>query len=103
MEEYFVYILQCADSTYYIGITDTVEERLSEHQEGLIPKSYTHRRRPVRLVWSEGFELRTDAFELERKLKGWSHAKKEAFIRGDWAAVQALARNRERLRNNPAR
>jgi putative endonuclease len=103
VEEYFVYILQCADSTYYIGITDNVEDRVSEHQEGLIRNSYTHGRRPVGLVWSEGFELRTDAFELERKLKGWSHAKKEAFIRGDWAAVQMLARNRERQRNNPAR
>lgn len=103
MKEYFVYILQCADSTYYVGITANVEERVNDHKEGLIPNSYTHGRRPVRLVWSEGFELRTNAFELERKLKGWSHAKKEAFIRGDWAAVQALARNRERQRKSPAR
>lgn len=93
MPESFVYMLECVDSTYYIRITDDVEARLAEHQAGLVSNSYTHGRRPIRLVGSEAFELRTDAFELERKLRGWSHAKKEAFIRGDWATVRRLAKS----------
>lgn len=94
MEEYYLYILRCSDGTLYIGITDDLKVRLEEHRQGKHPNAYTYGRRPVELVWAEGFELRTDAFELERQLKGWSHAKKEAFIRGDWNAVQLLSRNR---------
>jgi hypothetical protein len=56
---------------------------------------YTARRRPIALVWSERFPTRDEAFAAERKLKGWSRAKKEALIAGDWALVSDLARNRQ--------
>jgi putative endonuclease len=89
-----VYILLCADSSYYTGLTrKAVETRVSEHNLG-INADYTTRRRPVKLVWSEYFELLTDATATERRVKGWSRAKKEALIRGDYDALPALAARR---------
>ena len=55
---------------------------------------YTSTRRPVRLVWSEHFERITDAIAIERKIKGWSRAKKEALITGDLAKIRQLAKRR---------
>jgi putative endonuclease len=86
-----VYILLCADGSYYAGLTrKEVETRVSEHNLG-INADYTTRRRPVKLVWSEHFELLIDAITTERRIKDWSRAKKEALIRGDYAALPALA------------
>jgi len=50
---------------------------------------------PVKLVWCEEFPSRYEALSAERRLKGWSRAKKLALIRGDWPQIQALARNSE--------
>jgi len=55
---------------------------------------YTQSRRPVDLVWSEHFEQITDAIGVERRIKGWSRAKKEALVRGDWSSLSRLARRR---------
>lgn len=86
-----VYIVICADGSYYAGLTrKEVETRVSEHNLG-INADYTSRRRPVELVWSEHFELLTEAIAMERQIKGWSRAKKEALIRGDYDALPALA------------
>jgi tRNA/rRNA methyltransferase len=68
-----------------------LDTRIAQHQAGEI-KGYTHDRRPLELVWSESFPDRDQAFAVERQLKGWSRAKKEALMRGDWDAVRALAR-----------
>jgi putative endonuclease len=46
----------------------------------------------VTLVWSQHFERIGDAVLVERRLKGWSRAKKEALIRGDWDALPELSR-----------
>src|SRR5256885_8604057 len=91
----FVYMLLCADESYYVGSAtgDDLEKRIAEHQTGAYP-GYTFFRRPVELVWSEHFERITDAIAAERKLKGWSRAKKEALIKGDWGRVRHLARRR---------
>jgi putative endonuclease len=64
-----------------------------EHQTGARP-GYTFSRRPVELVWSEHFDRITDAIAAERQVKGWSRAKKDALIAGDWQRVQLLARRR---------
>jgi putative endonuclease len=88
-----IYILQCADGSYYTGITRrSVEERLSEHAQGLIADCYTFRRRPVKLVFAEHYEMITDAIAAERRIKGWSRAKKEAYIRRDFPALVALSK-----------
>ncbi|ADH89590.1 Excinuclease ABC C subunit domain protein [Ancylobacter novellus DSM 506] len=88
----FVYMLRCADGSYYVGSTrGTLEQRLVEHQSGAFP-GYTFRRRPVTLIWSEHFSGITDAIAAERQIKGWSRAKKEALARGDWELIRAAAR-----------
>lgn len=90
----WVYILRCADGSYYVGSTRaTLEQRLCEHQAGAFG-GYTAKRRPVELVHSESFVRIEDAIAAERKLKGWTRAKKEALIRGDFAALRRLSRSR---------
>jgi putative endonuclease len=88
-----IYILQCADGSYYTGITRrSVDERVSEHMQGLIPGCYTAARRPVALVFSEPYERIDEAAAAERRIKGWSRAKKEAYMRGDFPALSMLAK-----------
>ena len=70
-----------------------LEMRIAQHNAGTFG-GYTATRRPVTLVFSQWFDRITDAIENERKLKKWSRAKKEAFIRGDFAALKALASRR---------
>ncbi|MCC4231953.1 TrmJ/YjtD family RNA methyltransferase [Sphingobium soli] len=93
---FWVYILRCADGSYYTGHTDDLERRIAQHQAGELP-GYTHDRRPVTLVFSENFTDRIDALERERQVKDWSPKKKEALIRGDWNAVSEAARSRPRV------
>ena len=86
-----IYILLCSDGSYYTGVTRrSVEERVSEHAQGLMP-GYTFTRRPVKLVFSEHYERIVDAIAAERRIKGWSRAKKEAYIRGDFPTLAALS------------
>ena len=51
---------------------------------GLIPTAYTFKRRPVKLIFAEHYDRIVDAIAAERRIKGWSRAKKEAYIRGDF-------------------
>ena len=88
---FYCYILRCADGMYYCGHTESLEKRIGEHQTGLI-KGFTSRKLPVKLLWSENFPTRVEALEAERRIKGWSRAKKEALIRGDRAAIQRSAK-----------
>ncbi|WP_310535002.1 GIY-YIG nuclease family protein [Novosphingobium sp.] len=91
---FYAYLLRCSDGSYYAGHTDNLEQRVEQHQSGALG-GYTATRRPVGLVWSEWFQTRDDAFLAEQRIKGWSRAKKEALIAGDWERVQMLARNRQ--------
>jgi len=88
---FWVYILQCSDGRYYTGQTDNLEYRFAQHQAGGYC-DFTSRRRPVRMAWSQEFGTRIEALEAERRIKPWSRAKKEALMRGDWAAVSLYAR-----------
>lgn len=92
----WVYILHCADGSYYTGMTrgEEPDQRLSEHRMKLSPGAYAASRLPVRLAYSEYFELVVDAIAAERKIKGWSCSKKEALIQRDWKQIQALAKRR---------
>lgn len=94
-----LYILRCADSGYYVGLTRReVAERVSEHARGLDPTSYTFSRRPVVLAFSEHYDRIDEAVAAERRLKGWSRAKKEAYMRGDFEALSALAKRKPKPR-----
>jgi putative endonuclease len=88
----WLYILLCADGSYYAGTTrESLDRRLAEHQAGTFG-GYTARRRPVTLVYHQAFERITDAIEAERQVKGWRREKKEALIRGDFQLLSALSR-----------
>jgi len=92
----YLYILRCADGNYYVGTTrKTLEERLAEHNANL-HGGYTGTRRPVTMVYAQHFETVTDAVSAERQVKGWSRAKKEAMIRGEWDRLPELAKRRSR-------
>ena len=96
----WVYILRCADGSYYTGVTSNIEQRLDQHYHGKI--GYTAKRKPFAYVWSDEFANIDDAIAFEKQVKGWSRAKKEALIRGDWAEIQRLARNKADARRRPS-
>jgi putative endonuclease len=87
----WMYILECADGSYYVGSTNDLERRIWEHNEGIGAK-YTARRRPVKLVYAVEFPSLAEAYEREKQVQGWGRAKREALIRGDYAALPELAR-----------
>ena len=91
---FYAYLLRCKDGSYYAGHTNDLERRMSEHQCGALG-GYTAKRLPVGLVWSEDFGTRDDVFAIERQIKGWTRAKKEALIAGDWELMARLSRCRD--------
>jgi putative endonuclease len=90
----WVYILQTADGSFYIGQTGNVQERLRKHRLGLGSKHTSDHDQPL-LVHCEGPFSPSDAAARERQLKRWSRAKKEALIRGDAAALHVLSQSRD--------
>ncbi|WP_291000467.1 GIY-YIG nuclease family protein [Hoeflea sp.] len=93
MVEATVYILRCADGSYYTGLTkQAVEARVWEHNNLPSETSYTAKRRPVELVFSETYDLITDAIARERQIKGWSRRKKEALIALNYEGLPELSR-----------
>ncbi len=91
MKPFFVYMLRCADGSYYVGHTDDLERRITEHRHGLHADGYTGTRLPVRCVFVQELVTRDEAREAERRIKGWSRAKKEALIARDWNRIHELA------------
>jgi putative endonuclease len=90
---FWTYILHCRGGAFYTGHTDDLERRMGIHQAGQIA-GFTADRLPVTLVWSAEFETRWEALAMERRIKGWSRAKKMALIRGDFDALSQLARSK---------
>jgi len=97
MKDAWVYIVECADGTYYTGSTTQLEDRMTKHQTGYYT-GYTSLRLPVKLVWSEAFPDIRQAIEVERKIKRWSHGKKKAMMEGDFDLLHELARSTEKQR-----
>ena len=88
----FVYILRCADESFYVGITQDLDARLKAHNNGQ-GAAYTSKRRPVSLVYSERYELDTQRVARERQLERWSHSKKQALISGDLQKLKRLSKS----------
>lgn len=89
----YMYILKCADGSYYVGSTRNLEARVRQHAIGA-GAEYTRRRLPVELAFSAEFENVAEAHGMEKRVQGWSRAKREALIRGDFAALHEHARCR---------
>jgi len=99
---FFSYMLRCADGSYYVGHTDDVERRITQHETGA-GSGYTATRLPVQLVWFAEFATRDEAKAAELQVKNWSRRKKEALIGGkidelkqaahkDWALFRRRAK-----------
>lgn len=76
---YWVYIVHCADDTYYTGIAVDVEARIAQHNAGKGAK-YTRSRRPVMCVYREECADKGDALRRELAIKALSRSEKEALI-----------------------
>ncbi|MFZ1626221.1 MAG: GIY-YIG nuclease family protein [Candidatus Moraniibacteriota bacterium] len=77
---YHLYILRCADSTLYTGITTDLARRVTEHNTSAIGAKYTRARRPVALVYSRRFRTRATASSEEARIKALSRTKKLLLI-----------------------
>jgi predicted GIY-YIG superfamily endonuclease len=87
------YILECADKSLYVGSTLDLDKRIEEHNIGT-GANYTSKRRPVKLVYFEWYDLVVDAYNRENQIKKWSRAKKIALINGDKEKLKQLSKKR---------
>lgn len=94
MKTYYVYIVECADKTFYTGITSNLSKRLESHQNGAYKDSYTSTRRPVELMFYCEFTNPNMAIETEKQIKKWSQAKKKALISGEYEKLPNLAKKK---------
>lgn len=83
MKDYFVYIVECADGTYYTGITTDIDRRILEHNYSFKSAKYTRSRRPVKLVYSKLVGNRSEASKEECRIKKLSRTAKITIIRDD--------------------
>ena len=91
MKELIVYILECSDKSYYVGITNNIEKRVHEHNIGLNVSANTYSKRPVTLIWSNKFTSELESIKWEKKIKGWNRKKKEALVNGDYELLSKLS------------
>jgi putative endonuclease len=90
----FMYILECADETFYTGSTKDLNLRVHQHNQGNGAR-YTARRLPVKLVYAEEYERIDQAFNREKQVQNWSHEKKKSLVEGKFDELprQAGCRN----------
>jgi len=91
IHNYFVYVLECSDGSYYVGVTNDLDIRLEQHNSGNNRAAYTYSRRPVVLKYYQRFDFIEHAIEFEKQVKGWSRKKKEALFVGNWEEVKRLS------------
>lgn len=92
MKLYFVYILECSNGAYYTGLTNNLERRMREHQDGINLTCFTYNKRPLKLVFQQCFNDVNQAIIFEKQIKGWRREKKEALITGNWNLLPQLAK-----------
>ncbi len=90
-----MYILRCADGSYYVGSTRNILVRMQQHQDG-DGAAYTRSRLPVELVYVLHCESIVQAFWFEKRVQGWSRAKREALINDELNLLPALAKKPRR-------
>lgn len=97
----FMYILECADGSYYTGSTKNLEVRLKQHQSGE-GANHTRKHLPVKLVYYERYPRIDLAFYREKQVQGWSRKKKAALINGEHDKLPELAKAyRDSSRTSP--
>ena len=94
MKKFQVYILKCADETYYVGMTSDIKKRIHRHKTAYYENSYTSSRLPIKLVWTIHCPNFEQTMLLEKQIKKWSRAKKEALINGQFDLLPDLAKKK---------
>ncbi|MGV9827449.1 MULTISPECIES: GIY-YIG nuclease family protein [unclassified Gordonia (in: high G+C Gram-positive bacteria)] len=89
----YIYILECTDGSFYVGSTRDVARRVDQHNSGDRGR-YTRTRRPVRLVYQHECETVAEAYAREKRVQGWSRAKRRALVAGDFDLLTELSRSR---------
>ena len=89
---FYVYLLECVDGLYYVGVTNNLKRRLQEHKEGIESGCFTNSRRPVSLKHYRVFDNINEAIKVEKKLKKWSRAKKETYFKREWDTMHKLSK-----------
>jgi putative endonuclease len=87
----FVYMLRCADGSFYVGSTRNLDARMDQHASGKGAR-YTSTRLPVELVFVEEFANIGDAYAREKQLQGWGRAKRLTLIEQRYEDLPALAK-----------
>lgn len=90
----YLYILKCSDDSFYTVVTNDLNGRIIQHNEGVNKDAYTYSRRPVELKYHSIFNDYELSFEWETKIKKWSHAKKQALIDGNFELLVDLSRKK---------
>ena len=88
------YILLCNDDSYYVGHTQDIQQRVPTHNDGH-GADYTAKRLPVKLVYQEELQSKSDAIARELQIKKWSKAKKLSLIKGDIEQLKVLSKRRK--------
>ena len=91
LPEFSVYILRCADGTYYTGIAKDVERRVEEHRSGGRGAKYLKGRSPLALVFSHRVGDRSLASKVEYRIKKLSRSEKTALVDGQLPIASLLA------------
>ncbi|MES2996674.1 MAG: DEAD/DEAH box helicase family protein [Verrucomicrobiota bacterium] len=89
----YMYVLECADGTFYIGSTVNLQLRLVQHRQGDGAK-HTKARLPAKLIYYECFDRIDEAFAREKQIQRWSRAKKFALIQGDIERLKQLSKSK---------
>jgi len=77
---WYVYVLLCEDNSFYTGFTDNPERRFLEHRKGK-GGHYTSSHKPIKIIYSEKLETKSEALKREKQIKGWSRTKKIRLLR----------------------
>jgi putative endonuclease len=88
---YFVYIIRTFDNKLYIGYSNDLERRESEHYSAILGAKFLKgTRADFQIVYSENYPTRAEAMQREKQLKRWTRAKKEALIAGKLELLKRL-------------
>jgi len=89
---FHVYILLCADNTFYTGLTRHLAQRIDEHTRG--KSRYTQSRLPIKLVHREEFAHEVEAVAREKQIKNWSYGKKASLVKSEFHEIRILAKKK---------
>ena len=85
---WYLYILQCRDNSLYTGITNNLERRFKEHLKKTT--HYTGYNPPIKILYKEIYQYKSEALKRETQIKGWTRKKKLALIKGDLGLLKRL-------------